>query len=67
MPHVGMRRGVTVDEALEALTAKGGVGAIVVNKKNEKSGKRSQLFKGQHCKVAVNPDTGELIQANPKK
>ena len=60
VPHVGMRRGVTVDEALEALTGEYSASA-------RKDGRKSVKFNGQNCDVTINPDTGHLIQTNPRR
>lgn len=34
---------------------------------NPSTGKTSVLFIGKNCEVSINPDTGELIQCNPRK
>ena len=62
IPHAKMRRGVTVDQALDALLNPMGILRTSIHKV---TGKKSQAFTGLSCMVSVNPDTGELIQTNP--
>ncbi len=59
--HAGMRTGVSVEDALDTLLH-GQPQPITIRK----NGKRSQKFKGQNNAVTVNPDTGLLIQTNPR-
>lgn len=57
------RNGVTVKQIKSALTnPKAEVGAI----RESKNGNRSQKFRFDGVEVTVNPDTGNLIQTNPK-
>lgn len=60
-PHPGMRLGVPVDSALDTIL-NGELGKVQVNGRGE----RSQLLIGADSVVAMNPDTGMLIQTNPK-
>lgn len=60
-PHPGKRQGVPVDAALDTLL-NGTPGTVRVNL----DGKRGQKIKGDRCEVTINPDTGYLVQANPK-
>lgn len=57
------RNGVTVKQIKSALTdPKAEVGAV----RESKNGNRSQKFRFDGVEVTVNPDTGNLIQTNPK-
>ena len=56
------RNGVTLKDVVDALTNPERVGPI-----RESSNGRSQRFDGKNCYVAINPDTGMLIQTNPHK
>lgn len=60
------RSGVSVDDIKDAL--QNGVPRKIVEQ-TRKGGKivRSQKFVGKTCDVSVNPDTGILIQCNPRK
>ena len=57
------RNGVTITQIKSALTdPKAEVGAV----RKSKNGNRSQKFRFDGVEVTVNPDTGNLIQTNPK-
>jgi hypothetical protein len=57
------RNGVTFDDVFKALTGENSrVGPIVSGEKGN-----SQRFTGLRAKVALNPDTGNLIQTNETK
>lgn len=61
-PKTGRSRsGVTVEDIQDALKNSLGVRKIVTDAK----GDRSQKYIGANATVAVNPDTGMLIQCNP--
>ena len=62
IPMPGMRRGVAIEDALEALRNPVSVGQIQISS----NGLKSVTYKGRNCIVRVNPDTGMLIQCNPK-
>lgn len=55
------RSGVSVSEIINALTEPTTVGEILANKNG-----RSQRFISETALVTVNPDTGVLIQVNPR-
>jgi len=57
------RSGVNVEDIKEALFAPISVGPRVI----KENGKPSIRFTGKRCHVSINPDTGELIQTNPRK
>ena len=57
----GMRRGVRIEDILDALEHLVQVTEIAV----DKSGLRSYIIFGTDCSLAVNPDTNGLIQVNP--
>ena len=57
----GMRRGVRIEDILDALENPVQVTEIAV----DKSGLRSYIIFGTDCSLAVNPDTNGLIQVNP--
>ena len=57
----GMRRGVRIEDILDALEHPVQVTEIAV----DKSGLRSYIIFGTDCSLAVNPDTNGLIQVNP--
>lgn len=61
--RVVSRSGVSVDDIKEALFTQGNR----VLEQTRKSGARSMRFSGAMCDVSVNPDTGMLIQVNPRK
>lgn len=56
------RSGVSVEDIEEALFSPEKVGKVLL----QKSGKRSIKLYGSNCAVAINPDTGMLIQTNPR-
>ena len=62
IPMPGMRRGVAIEDALEALRNPVSVGQIQMSS----NGLKSVTYKGRNCIIRVNPDTGMLIQCNPK-
>lgn len=55
------RSGVEIDDVLQALQMPEEIRPIKVCENG-----RSQKFKGKKCYVTVNPDTGILIQTNPR-
>ena len=57
------RSGVEFDAIADALFN----GAVRPVKTDPKTNKRSQKFHNDACEVSVNPDTGTLIQCNPKR
>lgn len=61
IPMPGMRRGVAIEDALEALRNPVSVGQIQMSS----NGLKSVTYKGRNCIIRVNPDTGMLIQCNP--
>ena len=74
-PDTGQRReGVSIEEIKDALT-NGTAGKIKASRdkngniKVDKNGNpmRFQKFSSDRCEVSVNPDTGDLIQCNPKR
>lgn len=74
-PDTGLKReGVSIEAIKEALT-NGTSGKVKVSRdkngniKFDKNGNpmRSQKFTTDKCEVSVNPDTGDLIQCNPKR
>ena len=60
--HPGKRKGVPVEDVLEALIY-GKVKPVRV----DKAGKESVTIKGKKCEVSINPTTGTLIQTNPER
>ena len=56
------RSGVEIEDIIEAVT----YGKPDIIRKNVNTGKNSQKFYGKNCAVSINPDTGNLIQCNPK-
>ena len=56
------RNGVAISDVLDALQNPVKIDAAVKSKRGT-----SQRFTGKNAAVAVNPDTGTLIQANPKR
>lgn len=73
-PDTGLKReGVSIDEIKEALTngtpkpiklSRDKNGNILYN--DDGTPKRSQKYRSEKCEVSINPDTGVLIQCNPK-
>ena len=61
IPMPGMRRGVAIEDALEALRNPVSVGQIQISS----NGLKSVTYEGRNCIARVNPDTGMLIQCNP--
>ena len=61
IPMPGMRRGVAIEDALEALRNPVSVGQIQMSS----NGLKSVTYEGRNCIARVNPDTGMLIQCNP--
>lgn len=59
--RAGMRRGVRIEDILDALEHPVQVTEIAVRP----DGMRSYVVWGRACKVSVNPDTQSLIQVNP--
>lgn len=57
------RSGVSVDDVEDALFEPIKEGEVLIRS----DGKRSVKLVGRRCEVAINPDTGTLIQTNPKK
>ena len=62
-PHPGKRESVPVSDALDALHHPDSVGEV----RTRKSGEKSIVYTGKRCAVTINPDTGYLIQVNPKR
>ena len=61
IPMPGMRRGVMIEDALEALRNPVSVSQVQISG----NGLKSVTYEGRNCVVRVNPDTGMLIQCNP--
>ena len=59
---VEQKSGVTISEALDALT-----NPVLIDDIRELKMERSQRFISENVLVTVNPDTGNLIQVNPRK
>lgn len=59
----GIRNGVELVEIKDALTNPKRIGSVV----EQDNGKRSKLYFGKNAAVSYNPDTGELIQVQPKR
>ncbi len=57
------RSGVSIDDVEDALFEPIKEGKVLIRS----DGKRSVKLVGRRCEVAINPDTGMLIQTNPKK
>lgn len=57
------RSGVEITDIKDALFSK----SSVVNVTLRNNGKTSVKFTGENCMVTLNPETGILIQVNPKK
>lgn len=62
-PRSGVRNGVDFADIEDALVHPKRVGAVVV----KDNGKRSKTYYGMKAAVSYNPDTGELIQAQPRR
>lgn len=62
-PRKGIRNGVALADIEDALKNPYDIGPIVEGK----NGKRSKLYYGKNASVSYNPDTGELIQTQPKR
>ena len=60
-PHTGMRQGVSVEAAKDAL-----LNADKIRETPHKSGKISRQYSGNHADVVINAKAGLLIQANPR-
>lgn len=60
-PHPNMRMGVSISDILEAVSY-GSVGNIIT----DNCGICSQKIYGIKCIVTINPNTGMLIQVNPR-
>jgi hypothetical protein len=59
------RSGVSIDDIILALTKPDRVDPVKIN---PKTGQKSQRFIKNHvCAVTINPDTGNLIQTNPRE
>ena len=56
------RNGVSIDDIISALQNPEEIAPIRINKNGN-----SQKYKGINCMVTINPDTGNLIQVNPRK
>lgn len=61
-PRPGMRQGVSIDAVKEALQS-----AERIQVSKHKSGKIGHRYYGKEANAIVNPNTGLLIQANPKE
>ena len=57
------RSGVEIDDIKDALFSPVFIGERTV----KENGKPSIRFSGSKCHVSINPDTGELIQTNPRR
>lgn len=58
-----VRSGVTLEDIADALFNAQRIGQAVTRS----DGRRSVKLYGARCVVSINPDTGELIQTNPRK
>ena len=61
--HKEKRRGVTIENALNTLKFPTQIGPP----RTRSDGKISVKFVGKTCEVTINPENGNLIQANPRK
>ena len=59
----GVRLGVGLTDIEDALRNPGRIGSVV----EQDNGKKSKLYFGKNAAVSFNPDTGELIQVQPKR
>lgn len=59
----GIRNGVEFNDVKEALLNSKKIGPIM----EKDNGKRSKTYYGENVAVSYNPDTGELIQVQPKR
>lgn len=59
--HAGMRQGVPLEDVLDALER-----PVSIKNKQHPTGMPSRVYIGEKCKVTFNPQTGMLIQVNPK-
>lgn len=59
-PIKGMRKGVPINDVLDALK-----NPVSISERTTKD-KKSRTYTTSKCKVTINPDTGNLIQTNPK-
>lgn len=57
------RSGVDVDDIKEALFHPESIGPVLTRK----TGQKSVKFIGTRCAVAINPESGLLIQTNPRR
>lgn len=57
------REGVAIDDVKDCILN----GNAEPVKTDPKTGNRSVVYVGEKCKIAINPDTGNLIQTNPRK
>lgn len=62
-PRSGVRSGVGFADIEDALVNPKRVGPIV----EKDNGKRSKVYYGANAAVSYNPDTGELVQVQPKR
>lgn len=60
-PHDGKRQGVTMVQAHYALTHG------TIRDESRRDGKISRIYTSEECAVTMNPETGMLIQTNPRK
>lgn len=59
----GIRKGVTYADIDDALTNPKKIGPVV----EHDTGQKSKLYFGRNVAVSYNPDTGKLIQVQPKR
>lgn len=62
-PAKGERNGVTYADISDALKSPKKIGPVV----EQDSGLKSKLYFGKNAAVSYNPDTGELVQVQPKR
>ena len=61
IPKSGMRKGVSLSD-IQDTVQNGKVYPVIT----DKSGRKSQRIIGKKCSITYNPDTGELIQTEPR-
>lgn len=59
----GIRNGVELNNTRDALLTPRKIGSVV----KKENGRRSRIYYGANAAVSYNPDTGELIQVQPKR
>lgn len=62
-PRKGIRNGVELSDIEDAINNPAKIGPVVT----KDNGKKSKIYYGSNAAVSYNPDTGELIQVQPKR